>query len=224
MFDIDASLPAEVIPLSWLLGVWEGTGVIAYKVGDTLRENEFRQRIAFTNDGGPHVKYACSAWLADADGADLGVKPLFSELGYWRLSRPLGTRQPRAGHAAGRRRRGVHDGRCRRDAAERRGRFRHRGLDPAAVGGEASLPRNRRQCAHRSRHRRCHALGHREGVRRRHPVVRPGRRSPAVGVGHRGPRPRPAHPRFGTAGSSSTSPSPRSPGPSATRRSTTATR
>ena len=146
MFDIDASLPAEVIPLSWLLGVWEGTGVIAYKVGDDVREHEFRQRIAFTNDGGPHVQYACSAWLADADGADLGVNPLFSELGYWRLSRPLGTADPGPGMLPG-----VGDAvfttadavETLRNAA---GRFRHRGLDPAAVGGERALPRNRRRC------------------------------------------------------------------------------
>jgi hypothetical protein len=101
MFDIDASLPAEVIPLSWLLGVWEGTGVIAYKIGDDVREHEFRQRIAFTHDGGPHVQYACSAWLADADGADLGVRPLFSELGYWRLSRPSGPADPGPGMLPG---------------------------------------------------------------------------------------------------------------------------
>ena len=101
MFDIDASLPAEVIPLSWLLGVWEGTGVIAYKIGDDVREHEFRQRLAFTQDGGPHVQYACSAWLADADGAELGVRPLFSELGYWRLSRPFGAADPGPGMLPG---------------------------------------------------------------------------------------------------------------------------
>jgi hypothetical protein len=101
LFDIDASLPAEVIPLSWLLGVWEGTGVIAYKIGDDVREHEFRQRLAFTQDGGPHVQYACSAWLADADGAELGVRPLFSELGYWRLSRPFGAADPGPGMLPG---------------------------------------------------------------------------------------------------------------------------
>jgi hypothetical protein len=101
VFDIDASLPAEVIPLSWLLGVWEGTGVIAYRIGDDVREHEFRQRIAFTQDGGPHIQYACSAWLADADGADLGVRPLFSELGYWRLSRPFGPADPGPGMLPG---------------------------------------------------------------------------------------------------------------------------
>lgn len=101
MFDIDASLPPEVIPLSWLLGVWEGTGVIAYKIGAELREHEFAQRIAFTQDGGPHIQYACSAWLADADNAQLLGKPLFSELGYWRLSRRFGPADPGPGMLPG---------------------------------------------------------------------------------------------------------------------------
>jgi hypothetical protein len=86
MFDIDASLPAEIVPLSWLLGVWEGTGVIAYRDGDDLRQHEFGQRVAFTQDGGPHLQYVCSSWLLD----DEPHRILFSELGYWRLSRPLG--------------------------------------------------------------------------------------------------------------------------------------
>lgn len=97
MFDIDASLPAEVIPLSWLLGVWEGTGVIAYRHGDEVREHEFGQRVAFTQDGGPHVQYACSAWLLD----DAAHGILFSEIGYWRLSRPLGVADPGPGMLPG---------------------------------------------------------------------------------------------------------------------------
>jgi hypothetical protein len=97
MFDIDASLPAEVIPLSWLLGVWEGTGVIAYRHGEDVREHEFGQRVAFTQDGGPHVQYACSTWLLGDDAH--GV--LFSEIGYWRLSRPLGAADPGPGMLPG---------------------------------------------------------------------------------------------------------------------------
>ena len=101
MFELDAALPAEIVPLSWLLGVWEGTGVIAYKVGEDVREHEFGQRVAFTHDGGPHVQYACSAWLLDADGAEPTGKPLFSELGYWRLSRPAGPADPGPGMLPG---------------------------------------------------------------------------------------------------------------------------
>ncbi|MGB3911569.1 MAG: FABP family protein [Pseudolysinimonas sp.] len=97
MFDIDASLPAEVIPLSWLLGVWEGTGVLAYRHGEDVREHEFGQRVAFTQDGGPHVQYACSTWLLGDDAHGI----LFSEIGYWRLSRPLGTADPGPGMLPG---------------------------------------------------------------------------------------------------------------------------
>ncbi len=86
MFELDPTLPAEIVPLSWLLGIWEGTGVIAYRVGDDTREYEFGQRLAFIQDGSPHVQYSCSSWLL-GDGS---AKPLFSEIGYWRLSRVLG--------------------------------------------------------------------------------------------------------------------------------------
>ena len=91
MFELDAGLPAEIVPLSWLLGVWEGSGVVAYKVGDEAREHEFGQRVAFTHDGGPYVQYVSSSWLTD-DGDER--RPLFAELGYWRLSRPLGAADP----------------------------------------------------------------------------------------------------------------------------------
>jgi hypothetical protein len=96
MFELDTTLPAEIVPLSWLLGIWEGSGVVAYRVGDETREHEFGQRVAFTQDGTPHIQYSSSTWLfgaADADAADDAPAPtptpLFSEIGYWRLARPL---------------------------------------------------------------------------------------------------------------------------------------
>ena len=99
MFELDAALPAEIVPLSWLLGVWEGTGVIAYKVGEDVREHEFGQRVAFTHDGGPYVQYACSTWLLGGDEDDPRI--LFSEIGYWRLSRQLGPADPGPGMLPG---------------------------------------------------------------------------------------------------------------------------
>jgi len=101
MFELDADLPAEVVPLSWLLGVWEGSGVISYRVGDEVHEHEFGQRVAFTHDGGPHLQYANSAWLSGDDTEEAGGRPLFSELGYWRLSRPLGPADPGPGMLPG---------------------------------------------------------------------------------------------------------------------------
>jgi hypothetical protein len=96
VFELDTSLPAEVVPLSWLLGVWEGSGIVSYRVGDDTIEHEFGQRVAFTHDGTPHLQYASSTWLfgaPDVDAADdapaPAPTPLFSELGYWRLARPL---------------------------------------------------------------------------------------------------------------------------------------
>lgn len=97
MFELDVDLPAELVPLSWLIGVWEGSGVVAYRVGEEVREHEFGQRIAFSHDGTPHLQYSCTAWLFPDEAApasDDGVTPeprqLFSEIGYWRLARPLG--------------------------------------------------------------------------------------------------------------------------------------
>ena len=110
MFELDTTLPAEVIPLSWLLGIWEGSGIVSYLVGDETREHEFGQRVAFTQDGTPHLQYSSSTWLFGtpdsesepesdpAPGRDAADEarasastPLFSEIGYWRLARPLGT-------------------------------------------------------------------------------------------------------------------------------------
>ncbi len=101
MFELDADLPAEVVPLSWLLGVWEGTGVVSYRIGDEVREHEIGQRLAFTQDGGPVVQYTCTTWLLD-DGVDPEHRrPVFSELGYWRLARPLGPADPGPGMLPG---------------------------------------------------------------------------------------------------------------------------
>jgi len=94
MFDLDAGLPAEIVPLSWLLGIWEGTGVLSYRIGDDLRESEFGMRLAFTHDGTPHVQYTCSAWLLEGSES---TSPYYSEIGYWRLSRPLGDGDPGPG-------------------------------------------------------------------------------------------------------------------------------
>jgi len=89
MYDFDAGVPAEIVPLSWLLGVWEGTGVLSYRVGDDVIEAEFGQRVAFTHDGTPHVQYVSTTWRAGAPEAEMSP-PLYSEIGYWRLSRTLG--------------------------------------------------------------------------------------------------------------------------------------
>jgi hypothetical protein len=113
MIEIPTDLPAELVPLSWLIGVWEGTGIIDYAVtdGDEPQRvsHEFGQRISFSHDGLPYLNYSSYTWLlpqkapvgdatgsADADSAaDIAdteaggdvPSPLTAETGYWRLSR-----------------------------------------------------------------------------------------------------------------------------------------
>ncbi|PJJ61940.1 FABP family protein [Compostimonas suwonensis] len=89
MIEIPTGLPAELVPLSWLLGVWEGTGVIDYTVADETVNSEFGQRVSFSHDGLPYLNYHSYTWLLDEANT-----PLVTETGYWRLSRPLGEGDP----------------------------------------------------------------------------------------------------------------------------------
>lgn len=84
MIEIPTGLPAEIVPLSWLLGVWEGSGVLDYKLGDASVQREFGQRISFSHDGLPYLNYNSYTWVLDDD-----LTPLVTETGYWRLGRPL---------------------------------------------------------------------------------------------------------------------------------------
>lgn len=72
MITIPTGLPAELVPLSWLLGVWEGTGVLDYTVGDRHVQHEFGQRVSFSNDGLPYLNYNSYAWLIGDSATDAG--------------------------------------------------------------------------------------------------------------------------------------------------------
>lgn len=90
MFDLPTDLPADIVPLSWLLGVWEGTGVLDHEIDGTRFEGEFAHRVSFSHDGGDYVNYAASAWLLGAAARDAHEQPrtpLVAETGYWRLAR-----------------------------------------------------------------------------------------------------------------------------------------
>jgi hypothetical protein len=103
MIELPTGLPAELVPLSWLLGVWEGTGLVEYGVGDEVRSHAFGQRVSFSHDGLPYLNYSSYTWLfgeagptgtggtpdalLEPQGPDSTV-PLITETGYWRLSRP----------------------------------------------------------------------------------------------------------------------------------------
>lgn len=86
MFVLPEDLPLELTPFAFLVGKWEGTGVISYKpdgVEGEAPQHEFRQRIEFAHDGRNVLTYISSAELIGETET-----PLPSELGYWRLARP----------------------------------------------------------------------------------------------------------------------------------------
>ncbi|MCR2816506.1 nitrobindin family protein [Microbacterium jiangjiandongii] len=84
MIELPTDLPADLVPLSWLLGVWEGTGVIDYETADGQRlEGEFSHRVSFSHDGGDYLNYSGQARLLTEPQT-----PLVAETGFWRLGRP----------------------------------------------------------------------------------------------------------------------------------------
>jgi hypothetical protein len=66
-------------PLRFLLGRWEGAGVVGYP---TIDSAQFGQEISFGHNGKPYLIYSSRSWLLDADGR-IG-RPLAMETGFWR--------------------------------------------------------------------------------------------------------------------------------------------
>lgn len=91
MIDLPTDLPADLVPLSWLLGVWEGTGVLEYDAQGRTMSGEFSHRVSFSHDGGDALNYAATAWFEDAEDRR---RDLVAETGYWRLSRPATEQDP----------------------------------------------------------------------------------------------------------------------------------
>ena len=82
MIEIPVDLPSEIVPFSWLLGVWEGEGRIVTgkdEAGNPI-EVTFRQRASFSHDGGAHLNYrselpgilpaTAPATITDADAVE----------------------------------------------------------------------------------------------------------------------------------------------------------
>ena len=81
--EISTDMPAPLVPLAWMLGRWEGVGVVGYP---TMEEQQFGQELEFRHDGRPFLHYRSQAWLLDDEGRQ--VRPLASETGYWRVVVP----------------------------------------------------------------------------------------------------------------------------------------
>jgi hypothetical protein len=80
MFVIDPDLPEALAPLAWLVGRWEGAGVLGYP---TIESRHYGQEVICSHDGRPFLEWQSRTWLLDSDtGAK--VRPAAVELGFWR--------------------------------------------------------------------------------------------------------------------------------------------
>jgi hypothetical protein len=78
--EIPSDLAPALLPVAWLLGRWEGAGVVGYP---TMESANFGQEIEVTQDGRPFLRWTSRSWLLDDDGAQ--VRPLATEAGFWRV-------------------------------------------------------------------------------------------------------------------------------------------
>ncbi len=81
--EIPADLPSPLVPLAWMIGRWEGVGVVGYP---TMDEHRFGQEVELWHDGRPFLHYRSQAHLLDDDGGI--VRPLATETGFWRVVVP----------------------------------------------------------------------------------------------------------------------------------------
>jgi len=79
-FVLDANLSPALAPLAWLVGRWEGAGVLGYP---TIESAHFGQEIVCSHDGRPFLEWQSRTWLLDEAGNK--TSPLAVELGFWRV-------------------------------------------------------------------------------------------------------------------------------------------
>ncbi|WP_018158059.1 FABP family protein [Demetria terragena] len=78
-FELDPNLPPELAPLAWLVGTWEGAGVVGYP---TMESANFGQEVECWHDGRPYLNWQSRTWVLNDDGEK--TEPLATESGFWR--------------------------------------------------------------------------------------------------------------------------------------------
>jgi THAP4-like, heme-binding beta-barrel domain len=91
----DYELHPSLERLGFLLGRWEGAGVVGYP---TIESANFGQEISFSHNGKPFLIYTSRTWLLTEDGV-IG-RPLAMEAGFWR-PQPDGTIELVLAHPTG---------------------------------------------------------------------------------------------------------------------------
>lgn len=82
MFVLDPHLPERLRPLAWLVGRWQGAGVLGYP---TIESHHYGQEIVCSHDGRGFLEWQSRSWLLDPDTGET-IRPSAIELGFWRPS------------------------------------------------------------------------------------------------------------------------------------------
>jgi hypothetical protein len=80
VFELDVDLPERLRPLAWIIGRWEGAGVVGYP---TIESVNFGQEVECRHDGRNFLEWHSHTWLLDQETGEK-VRPLSTELGFWR--------------------------------------------------------------------------------------------------------------------------------------------
>lgn len=80
MFTLDQDIPEPLRPLAWLIGRWEGAGVLGYP---TIESAHFGQEIEVSHDGRGFLRWESKAWILDSENGQM-VRPAAVESGFWR--------------------------------------------------------------------------------------------------------------------------------------------
>ncbi len=79
MFTLDPTIHPDIAPLAWLVGRWEGTGLLGYP---TIESATFEQEIVVSHDERPFLRWESRSWILDEQGER--VRAAGTELGFWR--------------------------------------------------------------------------------------------------------------------------------------------
>src|ERR1019366_3913825 len=91
-FELDVNLAPALAPLAWLVGRWEGAGVLGYP---TIESAHFGQEVVCSHDGRPFLEWQSRTWLLDEAGNK--VRPLAVEIELL-LTHPTGVVEMYVGH------------------------------------------------------------------------------------------------------------------------------
>lgn len=79
-FEIDPTMDSSLAPLAWLIGRWEGAGVIGYPGTES---HNIGQEVEITHDGRDFLEMNSRMWTLDESGAK--VEETYREVGFWRV-------------------------------------------------------------------------------------------------------------------------------------------